>query len=117
YVMPRLRIQKGGSGTMMRRNVSRLRRSFALLTAICCFWLGTVGSLMHTHGSALDTRTSNLVASAPVDHSSHAALQANHSNSDRSQCLVCEWQASIVSLALAQFEMPQVERAPLPVAA
>jgi hypothetical protein len=98
----------------MRRNVSRLRRSIALLTAVCCFWLGTVGSLLHTHGSVLEARSTSLVASAPANHLGHAVLQGSHSKSDRSQCLACEWQATIVSPALTAFELPQVERPPLP---
>src|SRR5436309_15509638 len=97
----KLSLREPVKSTLMfdRRNI---RRAFALTTALCCFWLSTVGSLMHTHGLPGSTRRTDVAASASrQDDTAVSAAQLDRAFDAGGNCAACEWQSNSVSSALA----------------
>src|SRR5207302_2032647 len=98
---------EGGSLMPMRFYSQRTRRALALLTALCCFWMSTVGSLQHFHGASnlADAPGFSRVSAAPAQASQIAAAKAPRTARHPAHCLACEWQANSVSAALPAFQV------------
>ena len=72
-----------------------LQRRFALLTALACLWIGTVGALAHTD---------DLVAMRSFAVAGHRSTLSHTSlPGDVSECVACAWESASLSGALLPF--------------
>ncbi len=79
-------------------------RTCALLMALCCLFLSSFGSLLHTDelpfASAKTSAAETTTSSVSQSTMQHSRIRENKAAPRHHHCAVCDWQANLLSPAL-----------------